>query len=77
MKMTKRIFIALMIVAVMVCSIAFSALASELKIEDYENVLEYYEESTLLEYDFTGEDVDYSADLLVASSSTSKMRKRA
>ena len=65
MKMTKRIFIALMIVAVMVCSLAFSALAADLKVEDYENVLEYYEESTLIEYDFTGEDVDYSADLLV------------
>lgn len=65
MKMTKRIFIALMIVAVMVSSVAFSALASEYKVEDYENVLEYYEESTLIEYDFTGEDVDYSADLFI------------
>ncbi len=70
MKMTKRIFIALLIVSVMVSAFAFTATASSGSALDYSYLLEYYEEPTLFYYDFTGEDVDYSSSLLVNRSST-------
>ena len=62
MKMTKRIFIALLILAVTVSSLAVFAFAEETTVADYVNVLEYYEEEVLLDYNF-GENVDYSAAL--------------
>ena len=65
MKMTKRIFIALLIVSVMVSAFAVTATASSGSALDYSYLLEYYEEPTLFYYDFTGEDVDYSSSLLV------------
>lgn len=65
MKMAKRIFIALLVIAVMASSFAFAASAASYTIEDYSNVLEYFEESTLICYDFTGEDVDYQSGLLL------------
>jgi len=70
MKMTKRIFIALLIVSVMVSAFAFTATASSGSALDYSYLLEYYEEPTLFYYDFTGEDTDYSSSLLVNRSST-------
>jgi hypothetical protein len=63
MKMTKRIFIALLIVALTVSSIAVFASAEETTLADYVNVLEYFEEQSLIDFDFGGEDVDYSATL--------------
>ncbi len=70
MKMTKRIFIALLIVSVMVSAFAFTSAASSSSAIDYSYLLEYYEEPTLFYYDFTGEDVDYSSSLLVNRAST-------
>ena len=64
MKMTKRIFIALLIVSVMVSAFAFTATASSGSALDYSYLLEYYEEPTLFYYDFTGEDTDYSSSLI-------------
>ena len=61
MKSTKRIFIALLIVAVLLSSLTVFASAEEYGVEDFVNVLEYFEKSVLFDYDFTGEDVDYSA----------------
>lgn len=68
MKMTKRIFIALLIVSVMVSAFAFTSAASSSPALDYSYLLEYYEEPTLFYYDFTGEDVDYSSSLLASRS---------
>ncbi len=65
MKMAKRIFITLLVVAVMVSSFALTSYAAEYTFEDYNNVLEYFEEPTLINYDFTGEDVDFTSDLLL------------
>jgi hypothetical protein len=67
MKMTRRIFIALLILAVSVSSVAVFASAEEVvyNVQDYVNVLEYYEEQGLMDYDFGGEGVDYSGSLLV------------
>ena len=61
--MTKRIFIALLIVALTVSSLAVFASAAETTVADYVNVLEYYEEQSLMDYDFGGDTVDYSASL--------------
>lgn len=63
MKMTRKIFIALLIVAISVSSLAVFASAAETDVQDYVNVLEYYEEQSLLDYDFGGADFDYSAAL--------------
>ena len=62
MKMTRRIFIALLILAVTVSSLAVFASANEtgLSVQDYVNVLEYYEEQSLVDYDFSV-DTEYSA----------------
>lgn len=59
MKMAKRIFIALLIVSVFVSVFALTATAAS-DDNDYSYVLEYFEEPTLFDYDFTGEDVPYS-----------------
>lgn len=64
MKSTKRIFIALLIVAVILSSLTVFASAEEYGVQDYVNVLEYFEKSVLFDYDFTGEDVDYSASFI-------------
>jgi len=60
MKMTKRIFIALLVVSVIVSVFAFTASAAEAVSTDYDYILEYYEEPILFDYDFAGDDVDYS-----------------
>ena len=65
MKMTKRIFIALLVIAVMVSSLALTAFAAEYTLEDYSNVLEYFDEPTLFCYDFAGEDGLPSSNLLL------------
>ena len=64
MKMTKRIFIALLIVALTVSAFAFSAFAAESTVVDYVNVLEYYEEQSLIDYDFSAAGLDYSESFL-------------
>ena len=64
MKMTKRIFITLLILAVTVSALAVSAYAAEPTGYDFGYVLEYFEEPTLFDYDFT-KDVDYSSSLMV------------
>ena len=64
MKMTKRIFIALLIVSIMVSAFAITSMASSDSAVDYSYLLEYYEEPTLFYHDFTGENVDYSSSLL-------------
>ena len=58
MKMTKRIFIALLIVSIMVSAFAITSMASSDSAVDYSYLLEYYEEPTLFYHDFTGENVD-------------------
>ena len=60
MKMSKRIFIALLIVSVIVSAFAFSAFAVENDELDYGYLLEYFEEPVLFDYDFSKEDVTYS-----------------
>ena len=60
MKMSKRIFIALLIVSVIVSALAFSAFAAENDDLDYGYLLEYYEEPILFDYDFSKDDVTYS-----------------
>ena len=60
MKMSKRIFIALLIVSVLVSAFAFSAFAAASDGVDYDYLLEYYEEPILFDYDFSKDDVDYS-----------------
>lgn len=65
MKMTKRIFIALLILAVTVSTFAFASSAQEEDGFDFGYVLEYFEEPTLFDYDFAKEGVDYSSSLLV------------
>lgn len=76
MKMFKKIFIALLIASVLVSSFAAFAMAEEpdtetevepapsYPVEEYENLLEYFEELCLFDYDFADEGVDYSASLL-------------
>ena len=65
MKMAKRIFITLLVVAVIVSSFALTASAAEYTLEDYANVLEYFEEPTLFSYNFAEGDADYSSSLLL------------
>ena len=60
MKMSKRIFIALLIVSVIVSVFTFSVSAAEENDFDYGYLLEYYEEPVLFDYDFSREDVEYS-----------------
>lgn len=60
MKMSKRIFIALLIVSVLVSAFAFSAFAAESDELDYGYLLEYFEEPILFDYDFSKDDVSYS-----------------
>ena len=60
MKMSKRIFIALLIVSVIVSVFTFSASAAEENDFDYGYLLEYYEEPVLFDYDFSAENVEYS-----------------
>ena len=52
MKMTRRIFIALLILAVSVSSFAVFANAAEPEAMRYEDVLEYFEEQALIDLDF-------------------------
>lgn len=61
MKMTRRIFIALLILAVSVSSFAVFASAdeTEFSLQDYVNVLEYYEEQSLVDVDFGVDGVTY------------------
>ena len=63
MKMTRRIFIALLILAVSVSSFAVFASAdeAELGVQDFVNVLEYYEEQSLVDVDFGNDGVEYSS----------------
>ena len=63
MKMTKRIFIALLIVSILASVFAVSVSAEEGERVNYIHLLEYFEEPTLLNYDFTADEVDYSSDL--------------
>ena len=65
MKITKRIFIALLIVAVTVSTFALTAFAEESEGYDFGYVLEYFEEPTLFDYDFTKDDNSYQSSLLV------------
>ena len=65
MKMIKRIFITLLILALTVSVLAFSAFAAESDSTDFGYVLEYFEEPTLFNYDFTKGEVDYSSSLIV------------
>lgn len=60
MKMSKRIFIALLIVSVIVSVFTFSVSAAEENNFDYGYLLEYYEEPVLFDYDFSKENVEYS-----------------
>ena len=59
MKMTRRIFIALLIVSVFFSVFAITASAAAGEDKEYDYVLEYFEEPVLFDYDFTGEDVSY------------------
>lgn len=70
MKITKRIFIALLILTVLVSSFAFSAFADEVTEVDYSYVLEYLEEPTLFYYNFADESVDYESSLMVKRAGT-------
>lgn len=71
MKMTKRIFIALLIVSIMVSAFAITASANEEPvIVDYNYVLEYFEEPTLFYNDYTGGELDPLTSLLVKRTNT-------
>ena len=71
MKMTKRIFIALLIVSIMVSAFAITASANEEPvIVDYSYVLEYFEEPTLFYNDYTGGELDALTSLLVKRTNT-------
>ena len=63
MKMAKRIFIALLIVALSVSSFVVFAAEEEPATLGYEKILEYFEEDSLIDFDFSDENVDYSAAL--------------
>ena len=65
MKMTKRIFIALLIVSVLGSAFAFSAFAAASDGVDYDYLLEYYEEPILFDYDFSKDDAQRILDLLL------------
>lgn len=54
MKMTKKIFIALLILSVIVSIFAFTVSADESEM-NYDYLLEYYEEPVLFDYTFTGD----------------------
>ncbi len=70
MKMTKRIFIALLIASIVVSIFAFTASADEEVVVDYSYVLEYFEEPTLIYNDYTDGDFDYAPSLLVKRAKT-------
>ena len=71
MKMTKRIFIALLIVSIMVSAFAITASADEEPVVvDYNYVLEYFEEPTLFYNDYTGGELDPLTSLLVKRTNT-------
>lgn len=63
MKMTRRIFIALLILAVSISSFAVFASADEAEfgVQDYVNVLEYYEEQSLVDVDFGNGGAEYAS----------------
>ena len=60
MKATKRIFITLLIVSVIISAFTLTSFATEGVSADYDYLLEYYEEPTLFDYDFADESVEYS-----------------
>lgn len=65
MKMSKRIFIVLLAVALLVSVFAFSVSADEVTIDNYENVLDYYEHPTIFALDFSKDGVDYADELMI------------
>ena len=60
MKMSKRIFVALLIVTVFVSAFAFSTVSAAGSSVDYDYLLEYFEEPDIYNYDFSKEDATYS-----------------
>ena len=72
MKMSKRIFMVLLIFAVVISSMTLFAFADEAEtetaqIKDFSYILEYYEEQVIFGYDLNGEgDFDYSDALLMS-----------
>ena len=72
MKMTKRIFIALLVVSIVVSIFAFTASADEAAVVDYSYILEYFEEPTLIYNDYTGGELEYESSLLVKRAKTLK-----
>ncbi len=66
MKMSKRIFIVVLMLALVVSGLAFaSSAAVEVTVDNYDAVLEYYECPVLLNYDFSDPDTQYSDALIV------------
>ena len=66
MKMTKRIFIALLIVSIMISVFAFTAMADEeIEVKDYSYLLEYFEEPTLIYKDYCDEELEALDSFLV------------
>ena len=66
MKMSKRIFIVVLMLALVVSGLAFASSASvEVTEDNYDAVLEYYECPVLLNYDFSDAETQYSDALIV------------
>ncbi len=68
MKMSKRIFIVVLTVALLISCLAFSASAEEVTLENYASVLDYYEQPTIFGLDFSLDGVDYSDEIMIQNS---------
>ncbi len=66
MKMTKKLFVVLLMAAVLVSSFTFFASAETVTEDNYKNLLDFYEQPAVFGFDFSKADVDYS-DALLAS----------
>ncbi len=64
MKMSKRIIIVVLTMAVIFSAFAFTASAEQVTIDNYDHVLDYFTEKTVFSYDFAGENSDYTQSLL-------------
>ncbi len=73
MKMSKKIITVILTVAVLITGVALSVsaettdTASEITLDNYAHVLDFYEESTMFAYDFSKSDVDYASSLIAYS----------
>ncbi len=67
MKMSKRIITVILTLAVLITGIALSASAEEVTVDNYSNVLDYYEEPAIFAFDFSNEGVSYESSLMMTN----------